>query len=98
MVLVPSHAEPMGHSLQLVRVCSSSPPEVNEPGGPTRQFSALFPLYLLSAPQSTQPPDSCRYVPARQKEHCDAPASDVVPEAHAVITLVPSHEDPAGHG
>ena len=98
MALVPSHAEPMGHSLQLVRVVLSSPPEVNEPGGHTEQDSALFSLYRLSAPQSTQPPASRRYVPARQNVHCDAPGSDVVPVAHTVFTLVPSHEEPAGHG
>ena len=87
----------MGHSLQAVRVLPLSPPEVKEPGGHSRQESALFSLYRLSAPQSAQPPASRRYVPARQNVHCDAPASDVVPVAHTVFTLVPSHEKPAGH-
>ena len=35
---------------------------------------------LSAASHSAQPPESRRYVPARQNEHCDAPASDVVPE------------------
>ena len=41
------------------------------------------------------PPEA---VPARHSEHDDAPTSADVPAAHAVRTLEPSQEYPAGHG
>ena len=83
MILVPLHAKPAGHSAQLVRVVLV-PPDVNEPGPHTEQLTALFALHRWSAPQSTQPPLSERYVPARQNTHCVAPASEVEPSPHVV--------------
>ena len=72
MTLVPSHAEPAGHTLQVVRVVVA-PPEVNEPPGHTEQLPASFPLHTSSAPQAVQSvavaPDA---VPARHGEHDDA--------------------------
>ena len=41
--LVPSHAEPAGHTPQAVRVVGS-PPEVKEPEGHTKHSAALFEL------------------------------------------------------
>ena len=38
-MLVPLHAEPAGHTMQVVRVLFV-PPEVNEPAGHTRQLAA----------------------------------------------------------
>ena len=105
--LVPLHAEPAGHSRQLVLVVLL-PPRVYEPAPHVPQLSALLPLYLLSTPHSSQSPFADRYVPARQNEHCVEPSSDVVPSGqdvqldapesaeyvpagHAVTLLVPSH-------
>ena len=80
---MPSHTEPIGHSLQLVRVVLV-PPEVNEPGGQIEKFAALFELKRSSEPHGSQPPLAERTVPARQNSHCVAPALDVVPAAHGV--------------
>ena len=98
MTLEPSHREPDGHSEQLVRVVSSFP-EVNEPSGQIEQDSALLPLYRLSAPHSAHPPLALRYVPARQNEHCAAPASDVVPFGHLAQRDAPGfgENEPASH-
>ena len=60
MVLVPSHAEPMGHSLQAVRFVVDVPPEVNQPAPHTAQLAAWFALHMSSAPHSKQPPLSER--------------------------------------
>ena len=43
MTLVPSHAEPAGQTLHVVRVVGS-PPEVNEPSGHTEHSAASFEL------------------------------------------------------
>ena len=79
MTLVPSHAAPIGHSLQAVRSVVFVPPEVNQPAPHTAQLAAWFALHRLSAPQASQPPLCERNVPARQNTHCVAPASDVSP-------------------
>ena len=81
--LVPLHADPAEHRVQLVRVVLV-PPDVNEPAVHSSQLAAWFALHRLSAPHSTQPPLPERYVPARQNMHCVAPASDVEPSSHAV--------------
>ena len=52
--LVPLHADPAGHGVQLVRVVLV-PPDVYEPAPHTEQFIALFALHRLSAPQSSHP-------------------------------------------
>ena len=44
-MLVPSHREPAGQSVQLVREMLV-PPDVNDPERHSRQRAALFPLYL----------------------------------------------------
>ena len=81
--LVPLHAEPAGHRAQLVRV-ALVPPEVKEPSGHTKHSAALFELKRWSDPHSAHPPTAERNVPARQNEHCVAPALDVMSAAHAV--------------
>ena len=92
MKLVPLHAEPAGHSVQLVRsVCE--PPLVNEPGPQISQCSALFSLNMLSAPHGAHPTLSSRYVPARQNLHCVAPALDVAPVGQAVQLGAPGSEE-----
>ena len=86
--LVPSHAEPAGHSVQLVRVVFV-PPDVNELGGHTEQLVALFALQRLSVPHSWQAPLFERNVPARQKSHCVAPSVDAIPAGHTEQLLAP---------
>ena len=84
--------------MQLVRVILV-PPDVYEPAEHTEQLSASFSLHMLSAPQSSHLLWSAREcVPARHGEHADAPTSADMPATHAVCTLEPSHECPAGHG
>ena len=96
--LVPLHADPAGHGVQLVRVMPV-PPEVNEPAGHVSQVAASFELHRLSAPQASHPLWSARRcVPARHDAHDDAPAPEYVPASHAVTMLVPSQRDPAGQG
>ena len=76
------------------------PPDVNEPGGHTEQSDALFALHRLSSPQTTQPPLSESFVPARQNTHCVAPASDVEPSSHDVQFDAPAagEYEPAAQG
>ena len=83
LTLVPSHVDPAGHEVQLVRVVLV-PPEVNEPTVHGSQVVAWFALHKSSAPQTSQPPLSESFVPARQNMHCVAPASDVEPSSHTV--------------
>ena len=98
LMLVPSHAEPAGHSEQLVRVVFV-PPEVNQPAVHGSQLVAWFELHRLSAPQTSHPLWSARpRVPARQGAHDDDPAPEYVPASQAVTMLVPSHREPAGQG
>ena len=114
MTLVPSHAEPAGHSTQLVRVVAV-PPDVNEPTGHGLQRLALFALQKLSSPHCSHRPALARNQPARQNSHCVEPAVETVPaghgsqleapcsgekvpDGHLVWVLEPSHEKPAGHG
>ncbi len=52
---VPSHAEPIGHSLQAVRFVVFVPPEVNQPAVHSKHSVAWFALHRLSAPQSSHP-------------------------------------------
>ena len=52
---VPSHAEPIGHSLQAVRFVVFVPPEVNQPAVHSKHSVAWFSLHRLSAPQSSHP-------------------------------------------
>ena len=66
--LVPSHAEPAGHTLHAVRV-DASPPVVKEPAGHIEHSGALFSLYVLSLPHGSQRPLCDRNVPARQNVH-----------------------------
>ena len=97
MTLVPSHAEPMGHSRQPLRVVLL-PPVVNEPGGHWSQRSASSALYVSSAPHSVQLAAlTDDHEPARQDEHTGEPALAYVPAAHSVLLVVPSHAKPAGH-
>ena len=72
--LVPSHACPGGHGLQLVRVVLS-PPAVNEPGGQALQPVAPSPLYWASPPHA---------------EQILAPAIAKKPAVHFSAMLVPS--------
>ena len=53
----------------------------------------------MSAPQLSQPPSSDRKVPARQNEHCVAPASEVVPSSHVAQVDAPGSTEnvPAAH-
>ena len=89
---MPSHREPAGHALQLVRVVGV-PPDVNEPGGQRSHAAASFALNRLSAPHAVQFDASLAdAVPARHGAHDDAPPSACVPGAHAVVALEPSHE------
>ena len=98
MTLVPSHAEPAGQTLQLVRVVSS-PPDVNQPASHTEHCAAEFSLHRSSAPHASHPLWSDRrYVPAKHGAHDIAPSAEYVPLPHGVIVLEPSQKDPAGHG
>ena len=96
---MPSHAEPIGHSLQAVRSVVPVPPDVNEPAVHGEQLEAWFELHKSSAPQAVHAlasaPDE---KPARHGAHDDAPAGAYVPASHASCTLVPSHAKPAGQG
>ena len=76
------------------------PPEVNQPAAHGSQLAAWFALHRLSAPHSTQPPLSERYVPARQNTHCVAPASDVEPSSQATQLDAPgpAEYEPAAQG
>ena len=72
-MLVPLHAEPAGHSAQLVCVIIV-PPDVNEPAGQIEYSPAWFPLHLSSAPQSSQlSASSVDHVPAKHGTHDTAP-------------------------
>ena len=84
--LVPLHADPAGHGVQLVRVVLV-PPEVNDPLVHSWQPTAWFALHRLSAPHSSQPPASERNVPARQNAHCVAPTPDADKAARRRLTL-----------
>ena len=97
--LVPSHAEPIGHSLQAVRSVVFVPPEVNQPAPHTAQLAAWFALHRLSAPQASHTATCpAENVPARHGAHDDAPLAALVPAPHACCSLVPSHAKPGGQG
>ena len=96
---MPSHAEPIGHSLHAVRSVVFVPPDVNHPAVHTEQLAAWFALHRLSAPQASPPLWSARRcVPARHGVHDDDPAPEYVPASQAFTVLVPSHREPAGQG
>lgn len=82
ILLPPSHFPPAGHVAHDVRV-ALVPPLVYEPGAHTWQLSALPAAEnLMSMPQFVQD---------------DAPALENVPAGQVVMTLVPSHLEPAAH-
>ena len=94
LTLVPSHMNPAGQTLQAVRVVMV-PPDVNELGGHVRQVAAPFSLHSSSAPHSVQfAAIAADHVPARHGVHERPPPAALVPAAHAVRTLVPSHAYP----
>ena len=98
LTLVPSHVDPAGHEVQLVRVVLV-PPQVNEPTVHGSQVEAWFALHKSSAPQASHPLWSATWcVPARHGAHDDAPPGAYVPASHASCTLVPSHANPSGQG
>jgi hypothetical protein len=81
-LLVPSHAEPLGHIVQVVRVCILLP-DVNEPVGHVAQDpNPELPAYILSDPHI---------------EHCAAPLPAYDPGRHTRDLLVPSHRLPTAH-
>ena len=81
-LLDPSHLLPAAHVEHVVRVLLV-PPLVYEPGAHTWQLSALPAAEnLMSMPQFVQD---------------DAPALENVPAGQVVMTLVPSHLEPAAH-
>ena len=100
-MLVPSHAWPAEHSVQLVRVVAV-PPDVKEPGSHFWHSSFSFSLHMLSAPHSTQlPPLAGRYLPARHGAQCVAPSLDeVLPFGQSPQLDAPGFREnaPAGHG
>ena len=75
------------------------PPEVKEPSGHTTHSAALLELKRWSDPHSAHPPTAERNVPARQNEHCVAPALDVKPASHTVQLDAPGSAEnvPAAH-
>ena len=96
LTLDPSHMKPAGHSLQAVRAVMV-PPDVNELGGHVRQLAAPFSLHKSSAPHSVQlAAVAADHVPARHGVHERAPPEALVPAAHGVCLLVPSHVYPCG--
>ena len=95
-LLVPSHENPAGQSLQLVRVVSV-PPDVNEPRGHTVQFGAVCSLHMLSAPHSVQSrakaPD---HLPDKHGEQSGEPPPANVPASQGVGMDEPVQKEPGG--
>jgi hypothetical protein len=81
LTLSPAHAWPLGHVSQFVRV-TFVPPDVNDPPAHVLQVPAPASEYLLSALHC---------------EHAELDATLKWPATHRVMSLVPSHADPAGH-